>query len=214
MHGANKYIKSPSLFGSGHTDHTRLYSRLALRKQDYMFVATSCTVGRTHARTHTRARNCVLQKEQGALRLLVLRCTRAAGEVWLHVFVWQHNMIISWPWQPFVENATVRYWLYWRDTAGSDRYTVQRSSWRADSCSASQGIFRAYCTPRFVIPGSQETGSCPFPEPDELNPFHAVHSVSLCSSFLRLGLPGGSFIQKRALLTSSRSGMLNDVSFK
>ena len=38
-----------------------------------------------------------------------------------------------------------------------------------------------YGTPRFIIPGSQETGSCPFPEPDELIPPRVIHPVSLCS---------------------------------
>ena len=48
-----KYLKLISLFGSGHTDETRLYSRLALRKQDYMFIVTSCTVEYTHTHKHT-----------------------------------------------------------------------------------------------------------------------------------------------------------------
>jgi hypothetical protein len=38
-------------------------------------------------------------------------------------------------------------------------------------------------TARFVIRGSLDTGSCPFPEPEDLQPSRANHPVSLCSSF-------------------------------
>jgi hypothetical protein len=45
-------MKLISLFGSGHTDEIRLYTRLVLRKQDYMFIVTSCTMEYTHTHTH------------------------------------------------------------------------------------------------------------------------------------------------------------------
>jgi len=49
-------MKLISLFGSGHTDETRPYSRLALRKQHYMFIVTSCTMEYTHIHKHVRTR--------------------------------------------------------------------------------------------------------------------------------------------------------------
>jgi hypothetical protein len=106
--------------------------------------------------------------------------------------------------------------VYGTALAGSDRswYTEQRSSRRDDSCSASQGIFRTYGTPRFIIPGSQETGSCPFPEPDELNPPRVIHPVSLCSSFYAWIFQVIPLFRNGLCLHNVAAELLNDVNFK
>ena len=105
------------------------------------------------------------------------------GDEWVQVMFWKHNMIICWPWQPFIKDPAVRYWLYWRDRAPQQAAAGAgtRNSVIPDKMIVAQPAKQF--SARTVPQGSYETGACSFPEPHALNAPRAIHPVCLCSSF-------------------------------
>ena len=149
--------------------------------KDCMLIVRSCTM------EYTPTHDCVLQKEQqkaenGALAVCLCYDMRLGGRMGTS-YVLETNMIICWPWQPFIKDPAVRYWLYWRDRAPQQAAAGAgtRNSVIPDKMIVAQPAKQF--SARTVPQGSYETGACSFPEPNELNAPRAIYPVCLCSSF-------------------------------
>ena len=91
--------------------HTRTHTHTHTHTHRHTYTRAHTHTHRgTHTRTSAHAHTHItVYCRRSRAPSVSLCCVTQARGVWLQVFVWQHNMIISRPWQPFVEDATVRY---------------------------------------------------------------------------------------------------------